>query len=141
MSSTAQASSNVFTRSVISREKVSFPNRFSSRFFSGWLPSVSEIFNSDYVQVRHTSSPAGVAETRFIIGGTATTFRTSTGNAVFACNLDMNGDNKLEALVEGLVLIRAMFGLTGTAVTSGTGVSIPWATLATLINAGCGTNF
>jgi hypothetical protein len=53
----------------------------------------------------------------------------------------MDGDNKLDALVEGLVLIRAMFGLTGTAVTNATGITIPWATLSQILNAGCGTRF
>jgi len=114
----------------------------SPAFASGWGPVSGEIFDGDYIQVRHTSqNPAGVADTNLIIGGIATTFRSSTGNAAFACNLDMNGDNKLDALVEGLVLMRAMFGLTGTAVTQGTGVTIPWATLRAQLNAGCGTNF
>jgi hypothetical protein len=71
-------------------------------FFSGWLPSVSEIFNSDYVQVRHTSSPAGVAETLFIIGGTAT-----LSGPPPAMRLRLQSrherDNKLEALVRRAV--------------------------------------
>ncbi|MBP8297129.1 MAG: hypothetical protein KAX84_13535 [Burkholderiales bacterium] len=112
-------------------------------YLSGWQPSFAQIFGGDYVQVRHitAATPVGAAETNLIIGGAATTFRTSTGNAAFACNLDMDGDNKLDALVEGLVLIRAMFGLTGTAVTNATGITIPWATLSQILNAGCGTRF
>ena len=89
-----------------------------------WWSRSRSFHKNDYVQVRHTSAnPSGTAETKLIVSGVAYPFRTSTGNAAFACNLDLNGDNVLDALTEGLVLIRAMFGLTGTSVTQGTGIT------------------
>ena len=35
------------------------------------------------------------------------------------CTLDVDGNGAIDALTDGLLLIRAMFGLTGTAVTNG----------------------
>ena len=62
--------------------------------------------------------------------------------AVAACNLDMDGDTLLTSTKEWLVLLRASLGLTGTAVTAGTGITeAQWATARPLINANCGTKF
>ena len=47
----------------------------------------------------------------------------------------------LAATREGLILLRAMLGLTGAAVTAGTGVTSSWATLRDQFNTYCGTNF
>lgn len=58
------------------------------------------------------------------------------------CNLDMDGDNQLTASKEGLVLLRAMLGFTGNAVTTGTGISVgQWAAARPAINSNCGTSF
>ena len=57
------------------------------------------------------------------------------------CTLDMDGDALLSPTKEGLVLMRAMLGLTGPAVTAGTGISTPWPTLRATLNANCGTSF
>ena len=67
-------------------------------------------------------------------------YETPAGSAV-ACNLDMDGDGLLTHSKEGLVLVRAMLGLTGASVTAGTGLSTPWATIRANLNANCGTNF
>ena len=67
-------------------------------------------------------------------------YETPAGSSV-ACNLDMDGDGLLTHTKEGLVLVRAMLGLTGASVTAGTGLSTPWATLRANLNANCGTNF
>jgi F5/8 type C domain len=59
-----------------------------------------------------------------------------------ACNLDMDSDAQLIATKEGLVLLRAMLGLNGTAITNGTGISeAQWSAARPLINENCGTNF
>ncbi|MEO6596703.1 MAG: hypothetical protein ABIP94_18305 [Planctomycetota bacterium] len=61
--------------------------------------------------------------------------------------LDIDGDGSTQAATDGLMILRAMFGLTGTAVTSGaTGVNpVPsrpdWASIRTYLNASCGTAF
>jgi len=62
--------------------------------------------------------------------------------AVLPCKLDMNGDNQLSALSEGLILLRAMFGMTGTAILNGTGITQgQWDAVRNNLNANCGTNF
>lgn len=65
----------------------------------------------------------------------------SVAPALIVCNLRMNGNNPLLATREGLILVRAMLGFTGTAVTQGTGVATPWETLRDGLNATCGTSF
>ena len=67
-------------------------------------------------------------------------YETPAGSAV-ACNLDMDGDNLLSHSKEGIVLVRAMLGFTGAAVTAGTGLAAPWATIRANLNANCGTSF
>ena len=59
--------------------------------------------------------------------------------------LDIDGNGTTDALTDGLIIIRAMFGLTGTAVTNGTvaaGASrATWADIRDYLNASCGANF
>lgn len=63
------------------------------------------------------------------------------------CSLNVDGTpgNDFDPLTDGLILIRAMFGLTGTAVTAGaigTGATRnTWTQIQTYLNANCGTNF
>ena len=58
------------------------------------------------------------------------------------CNLDMDGNNVLDGMKEGLVLLRAMLGFTGANTTAGTGITATqWANARPLINTNCGTNF
>ena len=62
--------------------------------------------------------------------------------AALACKLDMDGDSQARAHKEGLVLLRAMLGFTGSAVINGTGISQPqWDAARNNLNANCGTNF
>jgi hypothetical protein len=67
-------------------------------------------------------------------------YETPAGSA-FACNLDMDGDSLLSPTKEGLVLVRAMLGFSGSNVTAGTGLTASWATIRANLNANCGTNF
>lgn len=117
--------------------------RAAPTYVSDWSDSITFLGNGDYVTLRHSSaSPFGTAETRFTVSGQAYPFRSSTGNAAIACNLDMNADNALSATKEGLILVRAMLGLSGSAVIIGTGVTLgAWDTMRLQINANCGTNF
>ena len=61
------------------------------------------------------------------------------------CSLDIDGDGNLDALTDGLLMLRAMFGLTGTAVTNSAvapGASrANWAAIRPLLNNICGGNF
>jgi F5/8 type C domain len=58
-----------------------------------------------------------------------------------SCNPDMDGNAALTGAKEGLVLVRAMLGLTGTTVNSGTGISnAQWSVARPLLNENCRTN-
>ncbi len=110
-------------------------------FATGWFTGTWDFLSGDYIAVRHTSAnPSGTTETTLIISGTAYPFRSSTGNANIACNLDMNGDNVLSHTVEGLVLVRAMLGFGADAIVAGTGVPA-WNPVRERLNAFCGSNF
>ena len=61
--------------------------------------------------------------------------------------LDIDGNGKVDALTDGLLILRAMFGLTGTQVTNNALGTNPaatrntWAAIRTYLNATCGSNF
>ncbi len=61
------------------------------------------------------------------------------------CTLDVDGNNTIDALTDGLIIIRAMLGLTGTSVTSGaiggSASRSTWAQIQPYLNGNCGTNF
>ena len=62
------------------------------------------------------------------------------------CTLDVDGNNQIDPLTDGLMLVRAMFGLTGTAVTNGAiGTGTPtrptWDKIQPYLNGSCGANF
>ncbi len=62
------------------------------------------------------------------------------------CELDVDGNGTIDALTDGLLVLRAMFGLTGTAVTNGAiGAGNPsrttWAQIQPYLNGNCGSNF
>jgi uncharacterized repeat protein (TIGR02543 family) len=62
------------------------------------------------------------------------------------CTLDVDGNNQVDALTDGLMLLRAMFGLTGTAVTNGAvGSGTPsrptWDKIQPFLNGSCGAGF
>ena len=62
----------------------------------------------------------------------------------FRCSLDFDDDGRTDALTDGLLLVRALFGLTGTAVTGGTigagATRTDWADVRTFLNQYCGTS-
>ena len=61
------------------------------------------------------------------------------------CSLDADGNGVVDAMTDGLLLIRAMFGLTGTAVTTGAigpnATRSVWTTIQPFLNNNCGTTF
>ena len=99
-----------------------------------------------YVCVRHVAStaPDSITESRLHIGGVTGTFRvtTGTGASLTGCTLDIDGNGLQDALTDGLMIIRALFGLTGTAVTSnavGNNASrTTWTDIRAYLNANCG---
>ena len=101
-----------------------------------------------YVCVRHIASaaPNAITESTLHVGAMAATFRVGTGIVSgLGCTLDADGNGAIDALTDGLVLIRAMFGLTGTAVTNGAigtnATRAQWSDISAFFNANCGTNF
>jgi hypothetical protein len=61
------------------------------------------------------------------------------------CTLDLDGNGATDALTDGLLQMRALFGLTGAAVTNGALGTSPtrpnWTAIRNYLNANCGTNF
>ena len=62
------------------------------------------------------------------------------------CTLDLDDNGSVDALTDGLMLLRAMLGLTGTTVTNGaigggTPTRTTWAQIQPYLNGNCGTNF
>ena len=67
-------------------------------------------------------------------------YETPAGSAA-QCKLDMDGDNAVLAMKEGLVLLRSMLGMTSTAATANTGITqAQWDATRTNLNANCGTS-
>ncbi|MBK9608828.1 MAG: hypothetical protein IPO58_21220 [Betaproteobacteria bacterium] len=80
------------------------------------------------------------------VGGAMATFNVSTGSPLGGnCSLDVDGNNNIDALTDGLILLRAMFGLTGSAVTNaavGSGATrATWSEIQPYLNGNCGTSF
>jgi hypothetical protein len=121
----------------------------SAGFVSGVVGTVG---NNAYVCVRHVSSPwvNQVTRTTLHVGGGAAAFIVSTGTLFGGgggggCTLDVDGNTQIDALTDGLMLIRAMFGLTGTAVTNNAvgpnATRNTWALIQPYLNGHCGSNF
>ena len=103
--------------------------------------------NPYYVCVRHTASaaPDVITESTLHIGAVAATFRVGTGAIPgFGCTLDIDLNGAQDALTDGLLVIRALFGLTGTAVTNGAigtnALRTGWSDISAYLNTNCGAN-
>ena len=63
----------------------------------------------------------------------------------YGCTLDIDGNGGTDALTDGLLVMRALFGLTGTSVTNGAVGASPtrgtWSAIQSYLNANCGTVF
>ncbi|MBK8741248.1 MAG: hypothetical protein IPM02_17775 [Betaproteobacteria bacterium] len=106
--------------------------------------AMASIANGQSICVRQYA-PAIVpssATTTILVGGGSATFFVSTAPS---CSLDIDGNTAIDALTDGLMLLRAMFGLTGTAVTNaavGDGASrTTWSQIQPYLNGNCGTGF
>ena len=114
---------------------------------SGSFVQTGLVSNSQYVCIRHTASSFvnEITTTTLHIGAQAAKFRASTGNIFASCSLDVDGNNIIDALTDGLIILRAMFGLTGSSVTNsavGAGATrATWAALQPYLNGNCGSNF
>jgi hypothetical protein len=106
------------------------------------------ITNNSYVCVRHVSASISeeVVRSRLHVGGAVAPFISTTGTTFTSCNLDIDGSGGAPiAANDGLMLVRAMLGFTGTAVTTGAISGSPprntWALIRNYLNQNCGTSF
>ena len=88
------------------------------------------------------NKPASLS-VRLVRGGQ---FSGSFDNLISGCTLDIDGNGVQDAMTDGLLIMRALFGLTGSAVTNGaTGSGSParttWAQIQPYLNGKCGANF
>jgi hypothetical protein len=105
------------------------------------------IVDNQFLCARHVSAPIvdALRETVVTVGGGAAKFQTFTGAGFGGCSLDVDGNGANDALTDGLLILRAMFGLTGTAVTDGAvgagATRTNWAQIQPYFNGNCGTRF
>ena len=116
-------------------------------FVSGPILLPTTAPNPYYVCVRQTASaaPNAITESTLHIGAIAATFRVGTGAIPgFGCTLDVDGNGSQDALTDGLLILRALFGLTGTAVTTGAtamnATRTGWSDISAYLNTNCGAN-
>ena len=113
----------------------------------GFVSTLGTVANGNYVCARLISPGSNDVQTRIMvhIGAAAANFSVTTGSQVPACTLDVDGDGSINAYSDGLMLLRAMLGFTGTNVTNGAIVGTPprntWALIRPYLNANCGTSF
>ena len=114
---------------------------------SGGYVQSGSIGAGKHVCVRHTASALlnQVTSTTLHVGGGAATFWVSTGTIFGGCSLDIDGNTQIDALTDGLMLLRAMFGLTGQSVTNGAvgqnATRATWALIQPYLNGNCGGAF
>ena len=128
---------------------ISSTNNCSCDISASFLSTLGTITNNSYVCVRHTSSTGLNVPTQTVlrVGTEQATFSVSTGTAFTgACTLDIDGSGgPPNAATDGLMLVRAMLGFTGTAVTNGAISGTPprntWPLIRDYLNQNCGANF
>ncbi|MBK8741360.1 MAG: hypothetical protein IPM02_18420 [Betaproteobacteria bacterium] len=114
---------------------------------SGGYVQSGSLSAGKYVCVRHTASSLlnQVTSTTLHVGGGAATFWVSTGTIFGGCSLDIDGNTQIDALTDGLMLLRAMFGLTGPSVTNGAvgqnATRATWELIRPYLNGNCGGAF
>ena len=131
-----------------SRYCISSANNCSCDVSAQFVSTPGTITNNSYVCVRHVSAPIAnrVVESVLHVGGAAASFVSATGTLFTSCNLDIDGSGGApNAVTDGLMLVRAMLGFTGTAVTNGAIIGTPprntWPLIRGYLNGNCGTNF
>ncbi|MBK7472260.1 MAG: hypothetical protein IPI73_18270 [Betaproteobacteria bacterium] len=105
------------------------------------------IANNQYVCVRQfaPATVPGVTELKLAAGGGIGQFFVSTGVPLQPCTLDFDGNGAQDALTDGLLVLRALFGLTGNAVTNNAigdnAKRDNWPALRAHLNGNCGAAF
>jgi hypothetical protein len=102
-----------------------------------------------YVCVRQVAPAAlnVISEATLHIGAIAGTYRVTTGTVPgFGCTLDVDGSGLLDALTDGLIILRTLLGMTGSAVTNNTTTAptatrTSWDDIRAYLNTTCGASF
>jgi hypothetical protein len=72
-------------------------------------------------------------------------YPTGLSEANATCVLDLDGNGTIDALTDGIMLLRAFFGLSGTSVTNGAlgagATRTTWPEIRVYLNSNCGTSF
>lgn len=112
------------------------------------IASSSVLDNGHFNSLRSISSslPDQVVTATVTVGSSSATWELSTGTAASPnCSMDIDGDGLVRATTDGLMLARAMLGMTGTAVTNGAiGANVTrttWSAIRNFLNTRCGKNF
>ena len=108
-------------------------------------------FTVDAVKLPTKNAPAPTLQVLDVTvtsaGGSSTPHATSTSTLSLSTQTcaDIDGDGRQDALSDGLMLVRAMFGLTGASVVNGTtsasSTRTTWDQVRAHMNAQCGTSF
>ena len=107
--------------------------------------AATEIQNGQSVCVRQFAPPTtpGGASATILVGGGSASFFVGTGSG--GCTLDVDGNGTKDPLTDGLLIMRALLGFTGTAVTDNALGATPargdWNAIRAYLNGNCGTNF
>jgi hypothetical protein len=115
--------------------------------YGGPTPTHALFLNSPAINSGSNPAAAPFDQRGFArtVGGTTDMGAFETGNVIPKGCLDADGNGAIDALSDGLVIIRAMFGLTGTSVTNnaiGPGASRnTWALIRSFLNHQCGSSF
>ena len=120
-------------------------DKTGSVYQTGALQVTTTAPNPYYVCVRHTASaaPDAVTESRLHIGAVTGIFRAATGGGadLIGCTLDVDGNGTQDALTDGLLILRTLFGLSGTAVTNGAigsnATRTSWTDIRAYLNSNC----
>jgi hypothetical protein len=111
---------------------------------------VSQIASAQpyYVCIRQVAPAAlnVISEATLHIGAIASTFRVTTGTIPgFGCTLDVDGSGLMDALTDGLIILRALLGMTGSPVTTNalalTATRTSWEDIRAYLNTTCGASF
>ncbi len=112
------------------------------------IATTAVLDNGHFLSLRSLSSslPDQVVTVTVKVGSSSAVWDLSTGTAVATnCSMDIDGDGLVQATTDGLMLARAMLGMTGTAVTNGAigaGASrTTWSAIRNFLNTRCGQNF
>jgi hypothetical protein len=113
-----------------------------------FVSSPGALFNNNWVCARQRAPAAANSEnySAIQIGPRGARFYVSTGSAIgTGCSLDADGNGDIDALTDGLIILRALLGMTGSAVTTDATGPNPtrgtWDLIRPFLNGNCGTTF